>query len=391
MVAVALVGVLAAGLAGCRGKGGEGGTGAGDPAVPQGPQLAAAVTAPAADATDVQPIMAVSFTTEQADRAEVAVVDGTGRAVPGKLTADGKRWVPSAPLRWGTKYTATVTATGADGKTATADSAFTVMRQPATLVNASSHLGDGAVVGVGMPLMIRFGRAIPEARRDDVQRRMTVTASPAQVGTWSWQDGQNVHYRPKVYWRAGTRVTYRVATRGLSLGGGWYGGNDLSVRLTIGASLIMTVDNKTKSMTVTKNGRVVRKMPVSLGKPKTPTSTGTMLIMDRLPKTVFDTRDELSPDEAYVTKIDWAQRLTWGGEFIHSAPWSVADQGKRNVSHGCVNLSPANAKWLFDQTKIGDVVTIRGTEVRLQQGNGWTDWNTSWAEYAKGSALPVAG
>ncbi|HEY8533708.1 MAG TPA: L,D-transpeptidase, partial [Micromonospora sp.] len=80
--------------------------------------------------------------------------------------------------------------------------------------------------------------------------------------------------------------------------------------------------------------------------------------------------------------------LTWGGEFIHSAPWSVADQGVRNVSHGCVNLSPDNARWLFNQTKIGDPVTVKGTEVKLKHGNGWTDWNLSWEEYVKGSALP---
>ncbi|HEX5598612.1 MAG TPA: L,D-transpeptidase family protein, partial [Micromonosporaceae bacterium] len=104
---------------------------------------------------------------------------------------------------------------------------------------------------------------------------------------------------------------------------------------------------------------------------------------------IFDTFAELGPAEGYRVAVDHAQRLTWGGEFIHSAPWSVGDQGRRNVSHGCLNLSPANARWLFGLTKVGDPVTVRNTEVKLTAGNGWTAWDMSWDEYIKGSALPV--
>jgi lipoprotein-anchoring transpeptidase ErfK/SrfK len=130
-------------------------------------------------------------------------------------------------------------------------------------------------------------------------------------------------------------------------------------------------------------------MPVSLGKKSTPSSSGTMVVMEKKAATVFDTRDSPDPDNRYVTEIDFAQRLTWGGEFIHAAPWSVDSQGRRNVSHGCVNLSTANARWLFDKTKIGDPVTVSGTERKLEPGNGWTAWNMSWPEFVRGSALPV--
>ncbi|HEX5740451.1 MAG TPA: Ig-like domain-containing protein [Pilimelia sp.] len=390
LLALALVGTLGMSATACTDRR-DGGAGAGAPNAVESPTptSAVAITAPKAGATNVRPSSPVTFTTERADDPEITVTDADGEEVAGTVNPGRSRWVPRSPLRWGARYTATVRATGADGQPAETSSSFTVMREPSTLVSASSHLGDGAVVGVGMPLMVRFGRTIPADLRDDVQRRMSVTATPAQPGTWAWQDGQTVHYRPKNYWRAGTKVTYRVAARGIAMGGGWYGRNDLSVSLTVGEAVIMTVDNRSKSMTVTRNGKVVKTMPVSLGKPKTPSSSGTMIVMERLPKTVFDTFEELGPEEGYRTKIDYAQRLTWGGEFIHSAPWSVKDQGKRNVSHGCVNLSPANAKWLFNLTKIGDVVTVKGTEVRLRQGNGWTHWNVGWTEYAKGSALPV--
>jgi hypothetical protein len=111
--------------------------------------------------------------------------------------------------------------------------------------------------------------------------------------------------------------------------------------------------------------------------------------MEKKAATVFDTTAELGPDEGYRTEIEYAQRLTWSGQYVHSAPWSVGSQGRRNVSHGCVNVSPSNARWLFDKTLIGDPITVRGTEDKLDAGNGWTAWDMSWKEFIKGSALPV--
>ncbi|WP_344172189.1 L,D-transpeptidase [Pilimelia columellifera] len=392
-MAAGLIGILALSAA-CSGDEGparwtNGGAGAGEDAA--GPRLGAAVTSPAANATGVAPSPVLTFTTQEAASTELAVVDADGRPVAGTLEADEGRWKPRDPLRWGVTYTATVTVTGADGKTATTASSFTTMERPDKLVNVSSFLGDGQTVGVGMPVMVNFGREVPPKLRDDVQRRMAVVSTPRQVGAWHWVDGDTVHYRPKTFWRAGSKVSVRIAARGIPMGDGWFGGADLSVNFNIGPSLIMTVDNKAKSMVVRRDGAVVRTIPVSLGKPKTPSSSGTMLVMERLRKTVFDTVEELGPEEGYRTKIEYAQRLTWGGEFIHSAPWSVASQGRANVSHGCVNMSPENAEWLFKQTKLGDVVTVKGTEVSLRQGNGWTDWNLSWDQYVKGSALPVSG
>jgi hypothetical protein len=65
----------------------------------------------------------------------------------------------------------------------------------------------------------------------------------------------------------------------------------------------------------------------------------------------------------------------------------VADQGHRNVSHGCTNMSTENARWLFGLTHIGDPYTVQGTGTPLTWGDGWTDWNVSWDGYRKGSAL----
>lgn len=352
------------------------------------PKAAATITEPAADAKDVAASTAIAFTTKEAKDTAVELKDSAGAPVEGALAADGKSWLPNGALKYGETYTATVTATGDDGKPAQATSTFTTMAKPGKQVRVSSFLGDNQVVGVGMPLIVKFSRAIPEDYRDDVQRRMTVTSTPAQEGIWHWVSPTEVRFRPKEFWKAGSTISYRVQAGGLPLGDGWYGRADLTVDIKTGPAVIMTVDNKTKRMTVTKDGKVIKTIPVSLGKKSTPSSSGTMVVIEKLRKTVFDTFEELGPEEGYRTKIDYAQRLTWGGEFIHAAPWSEGQQGSVNVSHGCVNVSMKNGAWLFDNTRIGDPITVKGTERKLANGNGWTDWNMSWDEYVKGSALP---
>lgn len=159
---------------------------------------------------------------------------------------------------------------------------------------------------------------------------------------------------------------------------------------TVGAKLVMTIDNKTKQMTVTKDDKVLKTMPVSLGKTATPSSSGNMVVMSRNEWEWFDSSTYGVPVASaggYRTKVFWDLRLTWGGEYIHAAPWSTGDQGRRNVSHGCTNLSTANAQWLYDIVKVGDPVIVKDTEVRLKWADGWTDWDRSWDEYVKGSAI----
>jgi lipoprotein-anchoring transpeptidase ErfK/SrfK len=218
---------------------------------------------------------------------------------------------------------------------------------------------------------------------------MFVKTDPPQPGTWSWtSSGTQAYYRAPKYWQSGTTLTVRLGLAGVPTGSGRYGDRDRSATAKIGRSLEVTVDNKSKKMTVVQGGKTVKTMPVSLGKKSTPSASGTMVVMEKKAATVFDTTDT-DGEEGYVTDIEFAQRITWSGQYLHSAPWSVGDQGRRNVSHGCVNVSPSNARWLFDKTLIGDPVIVRGTGQKLAYGDGWTAWNVSWKEFVKGSALPV--
>ncbi len=369
------------------GSSGDGGSASAPPTSPAPPQSTVAVTSPKADATGVEALTKVKYSTEDPENTSVTVKDADGDEVDGKLDKDSGVWTPEKALSWGKKYTVTVDGTASGDKVGTTTSTFTVMKKPSKLVRVSSFLGDGQTVGVGMPLIIRFGRSVPQKYRDDVQRRMTVTASPAQEGIWHWTSPTEVHYRPRVYWKPNTKISYRVALAAVPMGDGWYGRSDLTVDMKVGRAFVMTVDNKTKKMTVTENGKTVKTIPVSLGKPKTPSSSGTMVVIEKKRHTVFDTMEELGPEEGYRTEIDFAQRITWSGQFIHAAPWSEGVQGRRNVSHGCVNVSMKNGAWLFSRTMMGDPITVKGTEEKLKNGNGWTDWNMSWDEYKKGSAI----
>jgi len=312
---------------------------------------------------------------------------GPGGPVTGTMRDDGTSWVPARPLRFGATYTAAVTATGADGRTETARTTFTTMSQPYRLTGTGMYLFSGQTYGVAMPVVLEFDPPVPDRAKAAVQRRLFVHSEPPQPGVWHWEGNSQVFYRPPRYWRPGTVLTVRAALGGQPMGGGYYGDQDRAATVRIGPKVLLDIDNATKQMKVMFGDQLIKTMPVSLGKPSTPSSSGHMVIMSREEQTVFDTTRE-GPD-GYRVDISYAERITWGGEFIHAAPWSVGDQGVRNVSHGCVNLSWDNAKWLFSITHVGDPVIVKGTEAQLVQGNGWTAWNQPWAQYIKGSALPV--
>ncbi len=320
----------------------------------------------------------------------VTLKDAAGQAVAGTFREDNSAWVPSKPLKTKQKYVASVVATAGDGQTKTVDTSFTTMGAPGRKTGTGLYLFDDKTYGVAMPVVVEFSPGIKKADRATVQKRMFVQTDPPQPGAWSWTaSGTQAYYRGPEFWKSGTKLTVRIAVGGLPTGGGRYGDRDRSATAKIGRSFVMKVDNATKKMTVEENGRTVRTLPVSLGKKSTPSSSGTMVVMDKLAQTVFDTTAELGPEEGYRTEIQYAQRITWSGQYIHSAPWSVGDQGRRNVSHGCVNVSPGNARWLFERTLVGDPITVQGTGDKLAYGNGWTAWDLSWKEFIKGSALPV--
>jgi lipoprotein-anchoring transpeptidase ErfK/SrfK len=381
---VALVGVLA--VTGCSGGGGSNG---GD----GGSDVTAAILEPADATTDVITATEIVVSAENAAETRVELTGPDGGSIDGEFVEEGTRWRPAGQLEYGTTYVATLTAIGQDGDNAITTSTFTTMAEPDQTVRVFSFLGSDSVIGVGMPLRIEFKDdadqpwEIPEQQRADVERRMTVRTDPPQEGSWYWVSGAEVHWRPQEFWQPDTQISYRLATGGLPIGDGWYLRNDLDVNASVGNEILLEVDNDSSEMTVTVDGEVERTIPVSLGRADFPSSSGTFVIMEKLPETVFDTREELG-DEGYVVDIEFAMRYTYRGEFIHATVRSGEELGADNVTHGCINMSRDNAEWLFDLTHSwGDPVIIEGTSRQAEPGNGWTDWNIDWEEYQRGSAL----
>ncbi|UWZ33846.1 L,D-transpeptidase family protein [Dactylosporangium roseum] len=391
--AVLMLGAAAAVTAACtepERKAPSGAAGSPSPSPSGAPLATGQITTPADAAASVSTATDIAVTVDNATRTDVELLDAAGARVEGHLQPDGTTWRPARQLSYNTRYTVKLTVAGGDGKDVTTTTTFTTMKKPANLAKVSSVVQDKQTVGVAMPLIVSFGVDVIKDQRAAVQRRLFATSNPPQEGVWHWFSGKEVHFRPKEYWQPGTTLSLRAAVGGVSFGGKWVGERDVTVQATVGRKLLMEVDNKTKQLTVTQDGQVVRTCPVSLGKPSSPTASGHLIIMIKNEWEWFDSSTFGVPsesDDGYRMKVYWPQRLTWDGEYFHSAPWSEQHQGKRNVSHGCTNLSEANAKWLWQQTLIGDPVIIRGTEEHVKWGNGWTDWDIDWERYAKGSAV----
>jgi lipoprotein-anchoring transpeptidase ErfK/SrfK len=336
---------------------------------------------PAAGATNLPITAEVETKVSGGKVVSVGLADDKGTAIPGEPRPDGTSWVPAQPLEHGRTYTATVTTSGTRGESETKTTTFTTMPRPGgTRVGSGLYLFNGNTYGAAMPIVVEFESDIPDAARDSVARRLFVRTDPPQPGRWHWHSNRMVLFRGEKYWQPGTSITVRSALAGHPIGNR-YGDTDRSATVKIAdRTLVLDVDNATKQMQVIKDGQVIRTLPVSLGKPKTPSSSGHMVIMEKNEDTIFDTTRTDGPD-GYRVHIQYAQRLTWGGEYLHAASWSVKDQGVRNVSHGCVNVAPDQALWLFQQTMVGDAVIVRGTERVLQAGNGWTAWDIPWERY----------
>ena len=352
-------------------------------------QAPAVVVTPAANATRLPVTTEIGTDVANGTVTAITLTNAAGQAVSGAMRYDGSSWVPSQPLSFGQTYTAKVTAVGGNGAVTEKTTQFTTMAKPSTRpIRTSVNVSSDQKYGVGMPIVVDFGAAVPDKDKAAVERRLFVRSYPTQIGAWRWYSDSEVTYRPEIYWKTGTTVDLHLALGGLPIGGRVID-KDRAATFEIGRDMQYKVTDHNHMMTITKNGKVIKKYPISMGKPSTPSWSGKFVIMNRLPATIFDTLDQ---PNGYRVAVKYAERLTWSGTFLHSAPWSVGAQGHTNVSHGCVNLAPSSARWIYQNSLVGDPVSISGTPVHAAQGNGWTVWDMSWASYLKGSALksPIA-
>ncbi|GII76046.1 hypothetical protein Sru01_10280 [Sphaerisporangium rufum] len=321
----------------------------------------------------------------------------------GVYSADRTRWRSRRAMIPGETYRVTVAAVDPDGRIRNLSGEFTTIKA-AQLFALDRILPNkemtGLTVGVGMPIMLTFDR--PIADRVSVERSLQVQASRPVEGAWHWLDEKSVAFRPRKYWPAHTQVRLVAQLAGVRGGPGSYGAQDYVRDFTVGRSQISHADTVSHHMTVKRNGRVIRTVPISAGEGgdwRHYTTSGVHLAMSREDVTTM-TNPDAGPGSAgyYSLTVYDTVRISDTGEYIHGAPWSVGSQGNANVSHGCVNVSPENAKWFKETTLIGDPIIVSGTPRRLDPGNGWGYWQENWKQWLRWSGLrgaittePLAG
>ena len=220
---------------------------------------------------------------------------------------------------------------------------------------------NGSTVGVAKPIVINFQR--PIADRTLAEQAVHISSTPAVPGKFYWMSATQLRWRPLDFWPANTTVSIDAS------------GTKSSFRT--GDSLVATIDNATLQMEVMRNGTLEKTMPVSLGKPGYETPNGTYYVLEKFADMVMDSSTygvPIDAAEGYKLKVKDAVRINNAGIFVHGAPWSVADQGKRNVSHGCPNLSPANAQWFYDNFGSGDPVVVKNSVGIYDENDGAQDW-----------------
>jgi len=341
---------------------------------------------PSNGSAHVHPNRGVTVTVAHGKLQDVKVVTGHDPSA-GTLSQNGTVWHSLWPLRVGTHYTVTATAVGTNGKTVVATSSFGTLR-PAQTFQASTILGQ-QTYGVGIPIMIDFNTAVDPRFRANVERAIEIKSSKPVVGAWEWdtQCGSAVvclNFRTRQYWPQNTKVSFDAHFNGAEVAPGVYGTANLSQSFRIGASLIGLTSTRDHVTRIYWHNKLYQKWPDSTGMPGDDTADGTYLTIEKANPTLMS-----GPGYKNVP-VYWSVRFTWSGNYYHSAPWSLGQQGFINVSHGCVNLSPTNAEWWYVRSNPGDPITITGSPVAGQWDDGYTQWFLSWKQLLRGSATHEA-
>jgi lipoprotein-anchoring transpeptidase ErfK/SrfK len=350
------------------------------------PPVATVSSEPALSSSGLSPVQPITVRVAKGTITEVTLTNPTGYQVKGLLSADRSSWTTAEVLGFGRKYTLAGTAVGNDGKSVPIIGSYTMVR-PKNEVRTTISPGDRAVVGVAMPIVVKF--AVEPRDRALIEKNVKVTTVPRVQGAWGWiqhDEGEwGLDYRPKGYWPSGTKVHVEANLYGLEFAPGAYGKTSLSSDFTIGRNQVVAADAKAHKIVVTRNGKVVASYNASFGSVNDDreTRSGIHVVNDK-----FADKIMVSEKFHYREREKWAVRISNNGEFIHANPKTIDVQGRQNVSHGCINLSDADARAYFTGAMVGDPVEVTGTGVRLGPQDGDIfDYAIPWSEWVTLSAL----
>ncbi|MFP3987061.1 Ig-like domain-containing protein [Streptomyces sp. E11-3] len=330
----------------------------------------------------------VKVTLAEGRLADVSVSDTDGGKLSGKISADGTSWTSERAASPGTTYTVTAK----DDKSRTAKASFTT--EKAGQVNKLTLApGKATTVGVAQPLSIVFDNPVKD--KAAVEKQLKVTTSNNTEGSWGWIEDYSgkdrVDWRPKEYWKSGTEVKLNADLNGVNSGdGGGFFVRDYETHFTIGKDQRAKVNLDTKRLTLLRDGQEVKTVPMSAGTPGGQKASwgGTSVLMAK-EGTIRMNSETVGLGDAYDKMVDYSMRLTWSGMYAHAAPWNAAYFGSANRSSGCVGMSDADAKWVYEQVQVGDPFTVEGSGDKGDPapGNGYGAWNLSYDQWQAKSAL----
>lgn len=344
---------------------------------------------PKSGATGVDTSGALKVSAAKGKLTDVEVKDAKGKEIAGAIAADGASWTPSTHLASSTKYTVHAVAKDADGRESAEDSSFTTLTPKNTFIGYFTP-EDGSTVGVGMPFSVHFTRGITDPAA--VEKAITIRTEPAVDVEGHWFGNDRLDFRPENYWKSGTKVTVSLNLDGVEGRAGVYGEQAKTVKFTIGRNQVSVVDAKKHTMKVMQDGKVVKTLAVTTGKPGYDTWNGQMVISEKLRVTRMNGETVGYGGEYDIKDVPDAMRLTTSGTFIHGNYWGGDAFGNYNASHGCVGLRDIRgggdralpAAWFFDHSIVGDVVTVKhSNDQTVSPDNGLNGWNMSWKEWTK--------
>ena len=358
------------------------------PGSSKGPVLAPALSAARASGTTVPWTTPLTLTVANGTLQSVTVTAADGSALPGAL-ADGA-WRSATTLVPSQTYAVVAQVKGGDGSARTLSASY-VAAAAAKVLHATLAPGNGSVVGVAQPVVIHFDQPVKgRANRLAAQRRLTVTTTPPVVGAWRWYNSYEVHYHAEKYWQSGTRIAVTANLAALRVGAQvWGAPKPATSAFRVGIDYRSVVDVAAHRMQVFQAGKLIRTIKVSTGRDKYPTKGGVHIVLTREKVHTYNSATVGIPTDGpdgYYEKLPWSMRISNGGAFVHANPATTGVQGRRNVSHGCVNTSVTDAKWFYYHSQLGDPVDIIHAAVKpVRWDAGMADWNYTWAEWQAGN------
>ncbi|MCX4535584.1 Ig-like domain-containing protein [Streptomyces sp. NBC_00841] len=333
----------------------------------------------------------VTVTGDDGRITDVTAVDTAGHHLAGELAADGSRWHSTVPLAAGTRYTVKVSVEDDDGAPGARTLSFETA--PAKKFLKVAFGPQAGTYGVGQPITAVLSAPVKDkAARATVERSLKVRSTPSVPGSWYWVDDKTLHYRPEEYWPARATIEATSTMAGIKVTKALYGAPTKALKITTGDRIEAITDAAAHTMSVKRNGQVIRTIPVTTGRPGFDTRNGVKVVLSK--EYSVRMRGETigiaeGSSDSYDLQVYYATRVTWSGEYVHAAPWSVGSQGSANVSHGCTGMSTSEAEWFFNTVREGDIVKVVGSQGATMTpfDNGYGDWNLSWANWRKGSAL----